>query len=527
MGVILLFIESAIAFILIMGILVFFHELGHYLAAKAVGVPVEVFAFGFGPRLVTLFKRGGTEYNIHAIPLGGFVKLTGMEPGEEHITDGFQAQPIWKRAVVIFAGPFASFVLAVLVFICMGAFFGFPDGNKPLNRIGMVSPDTEAARIGLRSGDRIVEIEGKKISNGREMIEIIHNNPGKQLNLVIKRDDKIVEISGTPRWTIDFAGAMWSFPKGKSGLVGGVAPDTAAKKAGLREDDVLRSINGKQILGGQEMVDALRGIGGKPVVIEIVRGKRVKKLELNADILYVKAFGTQWLFPGGYVYTDDIKLDPNTPAAKAGVQLGDLLVSLNGKKIKTGREMLDTLQSVGAKADVRVMRDDETLNLTIPAGREMDIESGYYMAQGIFGFTPEPSVVKAGLMESVARGLATTVRGAVMVVTTLFSDRVGKEVGGPIMIAKMTQSSVTLGPYWVLSILGSLSLSLAVFNLIPLPILDGGHLMILAIEAIRKKRLTRDQMATIQFAGLVIIVTLMIAVFYSDLSKLISNSLPQ
>ena len=182
-----MFIETAIALVLIFAVLVLFHEFGHFAAARLVGMRVEEFAFGFGPKMITLFKRGDTEYTLHPIPLGGFCKIAGMEPDEQDIPDGFQAQAIWKRALVIFAGPFMSFVLAVLVFVSLGVYWGFPDFAKVQNRVGAVNPQTEAYRMNLRAGDRILEINGARVTDGEQLTSFIHSRPGERINLVIDR----------------------------------------------------------------------------------------------------------------------------------------------------------------------------------------------------------------------------------------------------------------------------------------------------------------------------------------------------
>src|SRR5947209_301320 len=123
-------LQTALIFFVVLGILVFVHELGHFLAAKVVGVAVEEFAFGFGPRLVTLFRHGGTDYTIHALPLGGFVNLVGMQPEEVHVQNGLMSKPAWARALVFIAGPIMNLILAVVVLCSMGFLTGVPTGRS-------------------------------------------------------------------------------------------------------------------------------------------------------------------------------------------------------------------------------------------------------------------------------------------------------------------------------------------------------------------------------------------------------------
>lgn len=429
-------IETAVALVFLFGILVLFHELGHFAVARLVGIRVEEFAFGFGPKLITLFKRGDTEYTIHPFPIGGFVKLAGMEPGEEDISDGFQAQSIWKRALVIFAGPFFSFLLAVIVFTTMGVFWGFPTG-KTENRVAMVSPQTVASKIGLRAGDRIVAINDSPVKSGKDMTKFIHNHPGKELTLTIKRNGSTFTKTATPRWTIIYLDAAWSFPEGKKGIVEAVANGSPAEKAGIEEKDRLLAINGQRITSGEEFSNIAKKAGKNSVKIELIR---------NNEIV-----------------------------------------------------------TVSAKPD----------------------EKSKFMSIGLLGFMPEQTLKKAGFFKSVNEGLILTKDVVVELIASFRSKNISENIGGPILIAKITQSTVARGPYSLVRLLGLLSMSLAFINLIPIPVVDGGHLAILGIEALRKKRLTREQMQVVTMIGIFILGALFITVIWSDIFKITQGQVPQ
>ncbi|MEN6357020.1 MAG: RIP metalloprotease RseP [Armatimonadota bacterium] len=430
-------IQTAIALVFLFAILVMFHELGHFTVARLVGIRVDEFAFGFGPKLITLIKRGATEYTIHPFPLGGFVKLAGMEPGEEDIADGFQAQAIWKRALVIFAGPFASFVLAVIVFVTMGVFWGFPTGNTE-NKVAMVNPQSVAAKIGIRTGDRILAIDQKPVKGGKDMTKLIHDNPGKKLTLTVMRNGKTFTKSAAPRWTIIYLNAMWSFPEGKQGTVDAVADKSAAQKAGIQEDDKIISVNGNKIRDGAGFANTVKHLGTKQARLEIDR---------------------------------------------------------NGKTITLTAKPIS--------------------------------KSEKFMAIGLLGFVPEQTLKKAGFIESATNGLILTKDIVVEIVQSLTSKKIAENIGGPVLIAKITQSSVARGPYSLVQLLGMLSMSLAVINLVPIPVVDGGHLAILAVEAVRRKRLTREQMQTVTMIGLFIIAAIFVTVIWSDLSKISQGLVPQ
>ncbi len=189
-------ILSIVSVIAVIIILVVAHELGHFIAAKLCGMRVEEFAVGFGPKKLRLLKRNGTEYNLRPIPAGGFVRIAGMDPSEEGPPDGFNAQSVWKRMIVIFAGPFASFMFAYAVFCSLGITVGLPIGQPTIARI---APGTPAQQVGLKSGDRFLEIAGEKVKTGEQMMKAIRSHPGQKIKIVIERDGKQITLFPTAR----------------------------------------------------------------------------------------------------------------------------------------------------------------------------------------------------------------------------------------------------------------------------------------------------------------------------------------
>ena len=192
------FLYKVIPFIIVLGLLIFFHELGHFLAAKAFGVRVVTFSFGFGPRLLGL-KVGGTDYRISAIPLGGYVKMTGEGPDEDLTTEdqqvSFSHKALWKRMLIVFCGPFSNFLFAVLVFF--GVFLLL--GQMILtNEIGEVKPNFPAYKAGLRPGDTIIQVAGRTIRNWKELPEVIKQNPNRAFPVIFERGNKRYRTEVTP-----------------------------------------------------------------------------------------------------------------------------------------------------------------------------------------------------------------------------------------------------------------------------------------------------------------------------------------
>ncbi len=481
---------------------------------------VDEFAFGFGPRIVRLFKRGDTEYTIRAFPLGGFVKIAGMEPGEENIADGFQAQAIWKRALVIFCGPLASFLLAIFVFLALGIFWGYQVG-RTTNEIGMVSPKTEAARAGLQSGDHILEINGIKITDGKQMIDMIHSMPGKPITLIAERHGQKIVIKATPKWRITYLDGVWSFMNGNHAVLQYFAENSPAKKAGMEPKDVLVSINGKHINSGADMVAAINAGDGKPVHIIVERGGKSFTVKTNPCIQIVSVGGIRWIFP---------ESSADVSRSMLPIKSEDMLISVDEEEIESGASLVSILRkSKTSSHSLLVYRDDnkKRITLNITPSEIANMKTEIYYAYGVLGFAPTPALVKTGISESLSRGMRLSFGFVRQLIGTLTSPRIKEEIGGPLMIAKITHSSVARGPYEVFLLLGGLSMSLAFINLLPIPIVDGGHLVLLAVEAIRRKRLTAEQMQVFQMIGLFILAGIFILVMWSDVSKITHGLVPQ
>lgn len=188
---------TLVSAIILLGIIIFVHELGHFLFAKIMGVRVLKFSLGFGPKLIGK-QFGDTEYRISAIPLGGYVKMLGEAPGDE-LSDAekpfaYNNQKVWKRFIIVFSGPLFNILFAVIIF-----FFVFVKGLPVLiPEVGEVMKDTPAEKAGLMKGDRITKIDGITVNQWDEMTAIIHNNPGKTMYVEIKRDTTVIQKSITP-----------------------------------------------------------------------------------------------------------------------------------------------------------------------------------------------------------------------------------------------------------------------------------------------------------------------------------------
>ncbi len=467
-------IEQIVVFLLILSILVVVHEWGHFIVARLFGIRVDDFSIGFGKRLIRLGKRGDTEYNIRLLPLGGFVKIAGMEADEEPINrvkekvlgkpatddpdaneapllaentpedvaytgpDGFNSKPLWQRSLVILAGPVMSFVLGYVVFCLMGVTTGLPIGTAT-NQVAMVQPGGEGQRIGLRSGDVITAINGQSVSQGDQMVYTIHHSLNKQLVLTIQRGQKAITLKGTPRVLKDDSGQpIRTITVTNPGVIG--------QSLGLQPNDVIVGINDTDIATPEDARQAFLKSAGKAVKVDVQR-------ETGAATLHASL----------------------------------------------PKDITNSLP---------------TLEATEISGLE---------------FEPSPRVKRVSFVTSVKDGTIQTL-GYFQQLGSMFRQpkELRKNAGGIVGIYQVTGLAVRNGIVSILMMMAELSLSLAVFNLLPIPVLDGGHLLAFFIEWVRRgKKMTEAQQQAFLMAGLAIIGVLFVLVMSNDILRTIHHQLPQ
>jgi regulator of sigma E protease len=340
-------IESTLAFVLVFAILVIVHELGHYSAARFFKMPIEEFAVGWGPKVAVFLRRGITEYTIRALPLGGFVRVRGMEVDEsgdssQPTGDGFNKRPVFERFMVILAGPLFSLLLGYVAYVALFMAYGSPSGRP---KIVEVTPGKPAARAGLKAGDVIVAIDGKPLTP-LAMVQTIEKSPGKTLGFTVERSGKE--------------------------LVFGIVPE-AVEGSGA-------SVGRIGVRPGNEMVPASAG--------DAVR--------------------------------------------------------------EAGAATIDYFTSLGR---------------IVGSGKAKDA------------------------------------------------------VGGPVGIARTFYQTSGTGISTRLELMASLSLSLFLFNILPIPVLDGGHMLLLTVEGIRRRKLSSIAMHRVHLAGLAVIATLFVVVMFNDITR--------
>ncbi len=465
-------IQQTVTLLIILSILVVAHEWGHFIVARLCGIRVDDFSIGFGKRLFRIGKRGDTEYNVRMLPLGGFVKIAGMEPDEAPIThakgkvfgqsadsdpdageipllaenlgehapytgpDGFYSKPLWQRSLVIFAGPLMSFVLGYVVFCLMGVTTGIPTGNT-LNKVAMTAPGGEGQRIGLRIGDVITTIDGKPVSSGEQMIDLIHGSANKPITLTVQRGNETFTKTAVPKPALD--------DDKKPVLSIDTLKPEGLTNLGLRPGDQIAQINGTDVASASQAQTLLRQASGKPVDMVVLR------------------------------HLEEVHLKGLVPA---------------------------------------------TVAQNAPAIRERAI--------GLLNIIPVKEIKRVGLREAFLYGNKTVGDTFLGLAYLIHHREVQKAAGGIIFMYQATGLAVKSGLPDVVQMLASLSISLAIFNLLPIPVLDGGHLLTFFIEWVRRgKRLTDQQQQAFLMTGLAIIGVLFVLIMSNDILRTVHHQLPQ
>ena len=447
-----LLLEKAWWFLVVLGVLVAFHELGHFLAARWVGVRVLKFSLGFGPKLFGR-KMGETEYLLSAIPLGGYVKLFGEDETEattpEDRARSFAHKSLWGKVLIVAAGPGFNFILAYFIFagwLATGAPLFVPTFQDLSPDIEAMTPGSPADTAGIQIGDHVSRVNGQDISTRSELFDAVSKSKGQALTLEIKRGEQIKTLTVTP-----------TTPPG---------PQASAQEPGY-------------YLGVEET---------QPLVTSVMQ---------------------------------------SSPAAKAGLQAGDHVSKIDGQTIHTWSQMTGIVkENPNHQLQIEVLRDGQRVSLAVTPSAEKVMVNGQSVEVGKIGISgPGRSIMRSSTpLLSLYDGLGATWGWTELTVVGLYKMVVGdissKNIGGPLTIANISGEAAAQGASSVIFLIAILSINLGVLNLLPIPILDGGHLMFFLIEGILRKPLGERQRELAQQAGLVLLVGVMIFAFWNDLERL-------
>jgi regulator of sigma E protease len=424
-----------LAFAFVIGVLVFVHELGHFLAARRIGVRVLKFSLGFGPRIVG-FTRGDTEYCVSAIPLGGYVKMAGENADDPRSgkPDEFLSKTKWQRFQVLIMGPVMNLALAVvLLAIVLAQGADVPAFLDQLPVVGGVEKGSPAERAGFRPGDRVLTVSGREVGNWEDFEIAIGTRPGRAVPVTVVREDREQSLTVTPD-------AQGKYDVGRIGVFPNV----------------------------------------RPLVQSVRKGE---------------------------------------PADVAGLKPGDVVVAVNGDRVQLARHLSE---AIGRNPDkpitLSVMRAGQPLDVQVTPRREGDV--------GRIGISisNELKRIHPGPLEAVWMSVERNWEYAGLILRTLggliSGETSPKQLMGPVGIAQLSGESAQEGWVSLFALMASISLNLGLLNLLPVPVLDGGHILIMALEGAARRDFSIRVKERMLFAGFVLLMLLMVTVIYNDLTRI-------
>lgn len=520
-------LEKIFIFIIFLGPLVFFHELGHFLFARLFGVRVEVFSLGFGPKI---FKRkwGDTEYCVSAIPLGGYVKMFGDDPfnmGEippEDRAKSFTHQGKWARFWIVMGGPLANFLLAYVLFV--GLFLG---GEKvPEMRVGMIPETSTLYKAGLRPGDAFREFNGKPVL-GPTDIALEGTKPVS--SLVVKRSGERVELNMAMA-SDEFFNELIKYPPTlrKPYLVNTMGEDFMIFVQG-REYSIRDSLDQLALLRGEQVFDIVK-------VPDVFSEQNLETQNLDVhERLVFELVDTPDLLTNlrsaGY-FAKDVKVRQvlqGGQADKAGLVAGDLVYSINDEPILSFEGLIRAIDNApSGSLEVSVMRQGEIITASVTpevrseGGQERRMIGIYSSAEYVpFDFIQTES---KGLFASLYLGLGRTwdvTKKTFEGFRMLFTAQVSlKTIGGPIAIGQVASDSFNTSLTYFFQLMALISINLGLINLLPIPVLDGGHILFIILETINRGPISRRKMEIAQQVGLSLLLLLMVGAIFNDVSRL-------
>lgn len=533
-------------FTLLIGPLVLFHELGHFLAARFFGVKCIEFSIGFGPQILS-WKPRETTFSFRLLPLGGYVRMLDSHELEHasYAEDKGRAitdKALWKRAIILAAGPVVNLLLPIPVFFL---FLMLAPGVLP-PVVGIVEPELPAAAAGLEPGDRIVSIEGKRMDTFEDLQRQFAKSADKPLTLTVQRHDRIEEIELTPKASKS-RNPMLPMRIQAKGLVGihltqyGPVIDvrdttSIAAQAGLQRFDTIVEIDGRAVELWSD-IPALLEDGDEHTVTVLRHAKTEDSwgdVRMRHPVTLTLPAGTPEHLGMITAQQTIWSVLPGSPADHAGLQVGDRLLRVD-EFVQADMSWARSRLSVDPDTDhtLLVERDGEEIELTIrPETRRVVAEFRSEREEVFIGFQSYnamkyPPLDELSGFRKFKHAVSSSVRNTFSVATSLVvgvgmlitGEVDSNSVGGPLMIADVASQAARQGLQRFLSMMALISVNLGVLNLLPIPGLDGGQLAVIGLEAINRGPLSSRTRQMIQYVGLAFLILLMLFVFKNDIER--------
>jgi regulator of sigma E protease len=429
-------LTSTRAFAFVIGVLVFVHELGHFLAARRIGIKVLTFSLGFGPKLLK-FRRGDTEYCVSAIPLGGYVKMAGENPDDERTgsPEEFMSRTKWERFQVLIMGPVMNIVLAVVVMtlvLYQGADMPAYEEEPPV--VGTVVEGSVAESVGIGIGERILSVGGHPTDTWRDLFVQVMPRADRAISVEVR------DPAGRTRTIRMAPDSQTEFEVGDLGIgpvvepqIRAVSPGEPADMAGLQPDDIIEALEGEHV-SSKDLISRINGSAGQSIRLTVRRGDTRHEVDVVPALV------------------GDVGL--------IGVSISPFVVRV--------------------------------------------VEPGFVEA---FQLSLEKNYEWSGLIFQTLAGLFT-------------AETSPRQLVGPVGIAQLSGGAAELGLVALFSLLSMISLNLGILNLLPVPVLDGGHIVIMALEGVSRRDFSMRMKERMLLVGFVLLMMLMVTVVYNDLTRI-------
>lgn len=552
-------IKTALLAIIPLGFLIFIHELGHFLAAKRSGIKVNTFSLGFGPKVVG-FTHGETLYKISLLPFGGYVSMEGENPTEQTGADGeFGSASLGKRAFVVIAGPAVNLLFGLLAYwfiftvglssdsrtLISGLTGQSLNNNQEAVQIGLIDDNGPAATAGVLSEDIIVSLNGEKIKSFEAFSQEIRLNPENEMELVLQRNGNIKTLTVVPLAVNDLG------PRGNSGrlnvspkyevIVSHIDKGSLAAQAGIKEGDQIVTINGEKVYNPPRFGSWIwhpESVDPETVWLRKKHQNLYNNINQNKERLEIGVrhgdetktitMPVQWQINTG--------VEKDSTAQIAGITSGDIITTINGKTVDSKSLYSELIASKNSPITLGLIHEgvEKTVTLSPDDVSKPDREGTFYgfgwynSLSGMVLNVSEPPLPKYNIFSAFGKGLEATWLTCTSITRTLEKLIRGqvpaKFLTGPVGIADVTSSLFDRMDFTaILFFIGFISINLAIVNLLPIPIADGGHLLFFAVEKIKGSPVPRKAQEIIQQVSVVLIIALFLYITWYDILTLFDN----
>jgi regulator of sigma E protease len=538
--------------LVLVGSLIFVHELGHFMFAKAFGVKVLTFSLGFGPKILRLRGRE-TEYCISLLPLGGYVKMLEASKSDIVLPEDrkrtFESLALYKRIIVVLAGPAMNLLLPVLLYFSVF----LAEGQFMPPTVGTVLPN-HAAHGRLFPGDRVMAINGEDIGTFDELRRIVAKNPSKPLRFKIFRDNKHVEVEvvaeeTVERWELDIVtrvGTIGISSSAPAPVIGVPQADSPAYRAGLRTFDVITSVGGRPVRRFMDLEKVLSENHGETMPVTYLRPVSLPNalgglanmavLEAGVVALTPDTSGTDLVSRTGLEHADLYAaiVPEDSTLYKTGLRPGDKILRLNGEAVPAWSSMIERLRAAvdGAHVfDFWSAREGKVKSGSFQIRREdFTDDRGQSFARYVLKvehwvpLAPEervdhPTPVSYAMEKAVEKTIEVT-RFILAAIVRLAQGKLSlKSLSGPIAIYELAGEEGRKGADYFVWFMAVISINLGLLNLLPIPVLDGGHLMFFALEGVMRRPIPMRIREVLHLVGMAILMCLLFLAFKNDLEK--------